>query len=152
MPKPGGTIYALGAVGTSWVKIGCTTGRVEDRVTILQTGQPFPLHVLASVPVPANVRRIEKSVHNFLVHERRRGEWFEIDIDMAKLEALIMRAITVLEAIGDLDSGDKQPRVPSVYGACVRQARLRYGMSQAALARRIGMSKTALNNLENGHT
>ncbi len=26
MPSPGGTIYAIGAVGTSWVKIGCTTG------------------------------------------------------------------------------------------------------------------------------
>ncbi len=26
MPSPGGTIYAIGAVGTSWIKIGCTTG------------------------------------------------------------------------------------------------------------------------------
>ncbi len=40
----------------------------------------------------------------------------------------------------------------TAYGTCVRQARLRYGMSQAELARRIGMSKTALNNLEKGQT
>jgi hypothetical protein len=43
MPSPGGTIYAIGAVGTSWVKIGRTTGPVMKRLQTLQTGQPFPL-------------------------------------------------------------------------------------------------------------
>jgi transcriptional regulator with XRE-family HTH domain len=37
-------------------------------------------------------------------------------------------------------------------GARIRQARLRYGMSQAELARRIGISGTALNQIESGKT
>ena len=37
-------------------------------------------------------------------------------------------------------------------GLRIRQARLRYGMSQAELARRIGLSKTAMNDLEQGKT
>ena len=37
-------------------------------------------------------------------------------------------------------------------GHRIRQARLRYGMSQAELARRIGISSTALNQIESGKT
>jgi transcriptional regulator with XRE-family HTH domain len=40
----------------------------------------------------------------------------------------------------------------SPVGTHIRQARLRYGMSQAELARRIGISKTAMNDLEQGKT
>jgi transcriptional regulator with XRE-family HTH domain len=40
----------------------------------------------------------------------------------------------------------------SAVGTHIRQARLRYGMSQAELARRIGISKTAMNDLEQGKT
>jgi DNA-binding XRE family transcriptional regulator len=152
MPKPGGMIYALGTVGTSWVKIGCTTGLVEERVKILQTGQPFPLQILAQVSVDANVRRIEKHVHAFLAAERQQGEWFDIPIDMATLETLIVRAITTLESLEEPEDRDAAPRVPSMLGTRVRQARLQYGMSQAELARRIGVSKTAMNDLEQGKT
>jgi transcriptional regulator with XRE-family HTH domain len=37
-------------------------------------------------------------------------------------------------------------------GARIRQARLRYGMSQAELARRIGVSKNTMNLIESGKT
>jgi transcriptional regulator with XRE-family HTH domain len=37
-------------------------------------------------------------------------------------------------------------------GSRIRQARERYGMSQATLARRIGISGTALNQIESGKT
>lgn len=37
-------------------------------------------------------------------------------------------------------------------GARIREQRLRYGMSQAELARRIHISQTALNHLERGQT
>jgi len=40
----------------------------------------------------------------------------------------------------------------STIGPRIRQERLRYGMSQAELARRIGISKTAMNDLEQGKT
>lgn len=37
-------------------------------------------------------------------------------------------------------------------GSRIRDARKRYGMSQAELARRIDISKTAMNDLEQGRT
>jgi transcriptional regulator with XRE-family HTH domain len=37
-------------------------------------------------------------------------------------------------------------------GARIRQARIRYGMSQAELARRIGVSKNTMNLIESGKT
>ena len=37
-------------------------------------------------------------------------------------------------------------------GSRIRDARQRYGMSQAELARRIDISKTAMNDLEQGRT
>jgi transcriptional regulator with XRE-family HTH domain len=37
-------------------------------------------------------------------------------------------------------------------GSRIRHARERYGMSQAELARRIGISNTALNQIESGKT
>jgi transcriptional regulator with XRE-family HTH domain len=59
----------------------------------LQIGQPFPLQVLASIPVETDAQRIEKQVHAFLAAERRRGEWFEIDLDTPALEQLVVRAV-----------------------------------------------------------
>src|SRR5215510_9267555 len=40
----------------------------------------------------------------------------------------------------------------SAVGAHIRQARLRYGLSQAELARRIEITKTSMNDLEHGKT
>ena len=37
-------------------------------------------------------------------------------------------------------------------GERIRQTRLRYGMSQTELARRVGISKTAMNQIEMGET
>lgn len=37
-------------------------------------------------------------------------------------------------------------------GERIRIARTRYGMSQAELARRVGISKTAMNDIERGRT
>ena len=95
MSKPGGYIYAIGAEGTDFVKIGSTRVSVEKRMKGLQTGQPFPLRVLAVTPVQENMRYIEVSIHRFLDQERQRGEWFLIKIeDNAALEQLIVRALS----------------------------------------------------------
>jgi DNA-binding XRE family transcriptional regulator len=48
-------------------------------------------------------------------------------------------------------SGGGTPMSTAI-GMKIRQARERYGMSQAELARRIGISKTAMNDLEQGKT
>ena len=96
--KAGGTIYAIGAVGTSLVKIGSTRSSVTRRLRALQTGQPFPLQLLATVPVGSDVQRIEKQVHAFLEAARRRGEWFDFPMNSTMLEKLIVRAVKALGA------------------------------------------------------
>lgn|SRR5262245_6200578 len=89
----GGTIYAMQAVGTPWVKIGSTSASVAQRLKRLQTGQPFPLEVIATVPVSSDLQRIERQVHAFLAEVQRRGEWFEMALDTQALEQLIVRAV-----------------------------------------------------------
>lgn len=42
--------------------------------------------------------------------------------------------------------------MPMTLGERIRHARQHYGMSQAELARRIGVSKTTMNNIEMGET
>lgn len=98
MAQSGGTIYAIGALGTSWVKIGCTAGAVSKRLKTLQTGQPFPLESLASIAVEADMRQIEHLVHSFLAAERQRGEWFAVEMTAERLEALVVRAVQHIQA------------------------------------------------------
>lgn len=91
-----GYIYAIGASGTSYVKIGSTRTRVAKRMKELQVAQPFPLEALAVVEVEANLVRIESQVHKFLAKERQRGEWFDTVMDPTRLAALVCEAIQVV--------------------------------------------------------
>jgi DNA-binding XRE family transcriptional regulator len=152
----GGTIYAIGVEGSSLVKIGSTRGDVEQRAKILQTGQPFVLRVLASVTVEADVQRIEHHLHTLLSHVHRRGEWFEIVVDASTLEALVLQAIQHVLTVNDEYAASSRPRrgsaSVSVLGTPIREARLRAGLTQYALAKAIGISKTAMNDIEQGKT
>jgi len=152
MPSPGGTIYAIGAMGTSWVKIGCTTGPVMKRLQTLQTGQPFPLQVRAAIPVETDAHRIERQVHAFLEAERRRGEWFDVPMDTATLEALIVRAVAYLAAQeAPQDRGEMEQTIREIVGERVLLLRRRLKLSQPELAQQAGMSVTTLNRVENAH-
>ena len=157
MPKPGGIIYAIGTQGSTMVKIGSTRTSVEKRLKILQLGEPFRLHIVARMQIDADVRQLESYVHRFLERERKRGEWFDISITGdAQLADLVVRAVQYVkepaeQKIRTRDHGS--PRLePILLGDRIRQARDRYGMSQAELARRIGVSATALNQIESGKT
>jgi DNA-binding XRE family transcriptional regulator len=160
MPSPGGTIYAIGAVGTSWVKIGCTTGPVMKRLQTLQTGQPFPLQVLASIPVETDAHRIERQVHAFLVQDKRRGEWFEVPMDLATLEALIVRAVQFVAAQEERKRLRQQEQetarctatmdINELIGERISQARTRRGWNQSELARRLGKPRQHLSQIEQG--
>jgi DNA-binding XRE family transcriptional regulator len=151
MSKPGGTIYAIGAVGTSYVKIGSTRTSVVERLKMLQTGQPFPLQILANVPVEEDLHRIEKQVHAFLEQERLQGEWFDIPMDMATLEALIVRAVAYLAAQATpQDRGERTQPIDPTLGERIRLMRRKHGLTQQELATRAQMSKTALNQIEMG--
>src|SRR5262245_25242027 len=92
----GGFIYALGAEGSPYVKIGSTKGAVEQRMKELQTGHPAPLHIIAQVAVTTQLRQVENSMHAILQAVCLHGEWFDIALDLARLEALVAEAIDVL--------------------------------------------------------
>jgi ribosome-binding protein aMBF1 (putative translation factor) len=162
MASSGGYVYAIGAEGTSLVKIGCAK-MVEKRLKTLQTGQPFPLYVLAAVPVAEDIHRIEKQVHAFLAEERRRGEWFAVEMDTARLEALIVRAVTYL---AEAKSQQQQTAEDScLHGEGVdikglpvmhrlairlRALRVRRGLSQARLGGMIKKDGQYISKIERG--
>lgn len=56
------------------VKIGYTAGSPEARIAALQTGCPWPIWLLGSVPSPPTG---EVLLHNAFASHRLRGEWFD---------------------------------------------------------------------------
>ena len=150
MPDPGGTMYAIGVVGTSYVKIGKTTVPVERRLQALQIGQPLPLQILATVPVEANLHRIEKQVHAFLEAEWRRGEWFDLPMDLATLEALIVRAVAYLAAQEDQAPVSDRAAKTQAMGERVRRVRRAQDVTQERLAELSGLNVITISRLEKG--
>jgi len=135
-----GFIYAIGAVGTTYVKIGQTRRDVQTRLRALQTGHPLPLQTLATIPVETNLQRIETQVHRFLAEYRHHGEWFDTPMDTERLAALVARAIAWIDeqerrAIHAVQT----PRAPrgtsSPFAARVKELREKRDWSQQELAK-----------------
>jgi hypothetical protein len=70
-------VYFVRAPG-GLVKIGFTS-RIGHRIGCLQTGQPAPLELLASLP---GTRPDERRLHTLFAAARRTGEWFEATPDL----------------------------------------------------------------------
>jgi DNA-binding XRE family transcriptional regulator len=155
MSDAGGFIYAIGAEGLTLVKIGRALD-VGKRLKELQTGQPFPLHLVAAVSVEMDAQRVERQVHTLLSHVHRRGEWFEIVLDASTLEALVLQAIQHVLTVQEEQAATRRPRrgsvSSSVLGTHIREARLSAGLTQYALAKSIGISKQALYAIEANKT
>jgi DNA-binding XRE family transcriptional regulator len=152
MPKSGGTIYAIGAVGTSWVKIGSTRTAVEKRLQTLQVGLPFDLQAVAAIPVDTDLLRIEKRVHTFLADERRRGEWFDTPMDAKRLEALVVRAIQYIAhaeaARVQMAARTDGTREGSLLGQRLREFRQQAGCTQKQLEARSGVPQNTISRIE----
>lgn len=69
-----GTIYFIKSDETKEIKIGYTSGEVEKRLKSLQTGHPYKLQVLATMP---GSRDDEKNLHERFASSRLSGEWFK---------------------------------------------------------------------------
>ena len=89
MPRDAGYLYAIKAEGTNYVKIGCTTGAVETRRKTLQTGQPFPLTILAAIRIEGDLSGLERQMHTALAAQRHHGEWFELALDAGTFLQLV---------------------------------------------------------------
>lgn len=70
----GEIVYFLRA--GDFVKIGKTTGSPSSRISQLQTGCPFPIEVIATIP---GVLKNERALHVRFAHLRAHGEWFHAD-------------------------------------------------------------------------
>ena len=141
----GGFIYAIGASGTSLVKIGYAKN-VERRLRTLQTGHPFVLQVLASIAVDADAQGIERQVHVFLAGERRRGEWFEVAMDEEKLGVLVVRAVAYLAEQG----ASKVPSTRQIMSERILLRRRQLDLSQQELAEQCGFPYQVISGLERG--
>jgi|ERR1051325_5995689 DNA-binding XRE family transcriptional regulator len=156
MPNTGGTIYAIGAEGQPYIKIGSTSGSPLKRLQDLQTGQPYPLRLCAAVPVEANLRLIEKHVHAFLKEKRQRGEWFELSMDIAQLEALVVRAVEYVQreeqqaaALHTIQEARQRTRM--TMEERITYLRKKKGWSQAELARQVSIGQSTLHAYEAGN-
>lgn len=83
------SVYFIEAVGTNRVKIGYAENP-DERVLELQTGSPYPLRLLFSVP---GDRAVESEYHTRYSHSRiDNSEWFYFD---SKLRQLIDAATMI---------------------------------------------------------
>lgn len=67
-------IYVIGA--RRYIKIGISRD-VKARLSTIQTGCPYPLHVYQSWAT-SRAREIERKAHSLLHGYRTKGEWFDL--------------------------------------------------------------------------
>ncbi len=160
MPNPrktrtntAGSIYAIGAAGSPYIKIGSTTTSVEQRLKTLQTGQPAALHIVAKHPVETDLHRIERQIHKFLAAERHHGEWFALMLDPDALSQLIMRAVDYLaeeDRQAEIDAlrpkekrgekgGKAHGKRQHPFENCLKEYRTARGVSRAELGVVVGV-------------
>lgn len=79
-------VYAIGT-STSPTKIGFTNN-LQKRLSAIQTGNPenIVIHHFVEFDTEKEMREAEKRVHKVLGHLRKKGEWFDILPEDAKLE------------------------------------------------------------------
>jgi uncharacterized protein YozE (UPF0346 family) len=83
-----GTIYFIKSDETKEIKIGYTSGEVEKRLKTLQTGHPYKLQVLATMP---GSRDEEKTLHEKFASIRLSGEWFKPHPDLLAFIATVKK-------------------------------------------------------------
>jgi uncharacterized protein YozE (UPF0346 family) len=74
-----GCVYFIRSEKTHAIKIGFTAGKIEDRLSALQTAHPYKLQVLAT---STGNREYEKALHARFARLRLEGEWFEPHPDL----------------------------------------------------------------------
>jgi predicted GIY-YIG superfamily endonuclease len=75
-------IYLIQSLENGYYKIGVSKNP-QKRLLQLQTGNSSKLNLVEYYP-SEYANKIEKTIHNFLSHQKKEGEWFDISL----LEAL----------------------------------------------------------------
>lgn len=81
-----GYVYFIRSEKTHAIKIGYTAGRIEDRLSALQTAHPYKLEAIA---VSRGSREYEKALHARFAKLRLEGEWFEPHPDLLAFIAVL---------------------------------------------------------------
>ena len=76
-------------------KIGFTNN-LENRLRAIQTGNPekIKIHYNIEFDTEKEMRNAEKKIHKSLSHKRKKGEWFNILPEDAKLELEYLEIIS----------------------------------------------------------
>jgi predicted GIY-YIG superfamily endonuclease len=79
-------VYVIGGE-ESPVKIGFTKN-LQKRLGAIQTGNPTPVkvHYTIEFDTEKEMRYAEKRLHETLRHLRKKGEWFDLSPENARLE------------------------------------------------------------------
>lgn len=81
-----GSVYFVRSEKTHAIKIGYTSGRIEDRLSALQTAHPYKLEAIAAL---SGSREYEKALHARFANLRLEGEWFEPHPDLLAFIAVL---------------------------------------------------------------
>jgi hypothetical protein len=71
--KEKGLIYFVKSNKNQEIKIGFTSGQVEERIRTLQTSHPYQIELLATI---SGDMKFERSLHERFKEYRLQGEWF----------------------------------------------------------------------------
>lgn len=87
--EPGGVVYFIDC--GEFTKIGHTLGLICNRLTGIETHNPYPIRLWALVPAPD--QQIERDFHDLLAPHQHRGEWFRLSAAMRALVSMRVKAM-----------------------------------------------------------
>lgn len=96
-----GFVYLICDPSTDSFKIGVTTGKLENRIKKLQTGNGTELH-LVDFYETEHPFKLEKMLHNHFFSKKELNEWFSLDIkDLMSFEEICRQKETIIESLRD---------------------------------------------------
>lgn len=131
------------------VKIGSTTGPVKNRLRTLRTSSP---HHLVLRLVLSGTSRTETELHHRFAALRMEREWFRPAPELLTFMASPQGYAIEEDAVALLGNPLQEPARAKLaeIGQAIRGAREDAGVSQAALATKIGMQRENLIRVEKG--
>lgn len=99
-PLPITSVYFIQMGDVGPIKVGRTEGDPIVRLATLQTGSPYELHLLGSLPVCLCFN--ESALHQRFAHHAMRGEWFAAGDDLLPfIRAFSMTWDEIVKDYGD---------------------------------------------------
>ena len=116
-----GNVYLIRAGTTNLYKVGYTSKTPDERRASLQTGNPFPLNVVASWH---GSETDEQRLHDLLAPYRKEGEWFKLTVSgllhlLCQYDALSDQTLTS-DSVESLSEPSSEPTTSAGSEECQR--------------------------------